>query len=114
MAAVALFATAWIAAPGNGLAKPIERRTIDLEIRKRKVTAVKNKTIRLTEGETVQLNWTTDKAVELHLHGYDVEVTVEPGRAAPMTFRAHTAGRFPVSAHGFGHRTILYLEVLPR
>lgn len=99
-------------APGMAGSKK-QRRTIVLEIRERKVTIVK-KTIRVTEGEEVQINWTTDESARLHLHGYDIHAVAEPGRTVSMTFQAHTAGRFPVSAHNFGHRAIIYLEVHPR
>ncbi|MBL93779.1 MAG: hypothetical protein CMF70_00495 [Magnetovibrio sp.] len=34
---------------------------------------VENKTVaRVTEGQTVELHWTSDKDLELHLHGYDI------------------------------------------
>jgi FtsP/CotA-like multicopper oxidase with cupredoxin domain len=112
MAAAAVCAVGLI--PASGLAESRKCRTVTLEIRKRKVTGVKNKTIRVAEGEAVQINWTTDEPVGLHLHGYDIEVTAEPGRTVSVTFQAHTAGRFPVSAHGFGHGTMIYLEVHPR
>lgn len=114
IAAVAICAAGLIPASGSGLAESKKRRTIGLEIRKRKVTAVKNKTIRVTEGETIQIDWTTDETVGLHLHGYDIEVTAEPGRTVPMLIQAHTAGRFPVTAHSFDHGTMIYLEVHPR
>ncbi len=89
------------------------RRTFNLDIRKRKVTAAE-KTIRLTEGDKVEIIWTTDETVDVHLHGYDVLTPVVPGETAVMTFQAHTAGRFPISAHRFGHKTLVYLEIYPK
>lgn len=102
--------------PAAGQAESKRRRAVAVavEIRKRRVTAVRNKTIRVTEGDDVRIDWTSDEAVDLHLHGYDIEAGAAPGRPASMAFRAHTAGRFPVTAHNFGHRTLLYLEVYPR
>jgi hypothetical protein len=57
----------------------------------------------------------------LHLHGYDIELKVEPGRAAEMAFTAHATGRFPVSVHvpaaGGGHThdpPLIHVEVQPR
>ncbi len=111
MAIVAGCAAGWVLAPG--LAGAENRRTFGLEIRDGKVTAAEN-TIRVTEGEEVQIDWTTDKAVQLHLHGYDIEARAEPGRGVSMTFQAHTAGRFPIAAHGAAHGTVIYLEVYPR
>lgn len=113
MAAFGVCGAGLILVPDPGLAGSKGRRTIGLEIRKGKVTAAE-KTIRVTEGEEVQIEWTTDKAMELHLHGYDIKANAEPGRAVSMTFQAHTAGRFPISAHGAAHGTMIYLEVYPR
>lgn len=87
---------------------------IALEIQKREVPSIRNRTVRVTEGDDVRIDWTTDEAAELHLHGYDIEVRAKPGRTVSMAFRAKTAGRFPVSAHNFGHRILIYLEVYPR
>ncbi len=100
--------------PATGQAESKLRRRIALDIRKRVVVGARNRTIRVNEGDDVRIDWTTDETVNLHLHGYDIEARVEPGRATLMSFRAHTAGRFPVSAHNFGHRMLLYLEVYPR
>lgn len=87
---------------------------IALEIQNRKVPAIPNRTVRVTEGDEVRIDWTTDEAAELHLHGYDIEARAEPGRTVSMSFRAKTAGRFPISAHNFGHGILMYLEVYPR
>lgn len=113
MAAVAIVGPGLILGSELGLAESETRRTISLEIRKRKVTATK-KTIRITEGEEVQIDWTTDETVGLHLHGYDIHAIAEPGQTVSMTFQAHTAGRFPISAHSFDHGTMIYLEIYPR
>ena len=73
-------------------------------------------TIRVTNGDNVELRWSSDKPIALHLHGYDIEVSVSPQSPAVMAFVAKIAGRFPVSEHrhGGGHeRAVLYLEVHP-
>jgi FtsP/CotA-like multicopper oxidase with cupredoxin domain len=73
-------------------------------------------TIRVTRGDDVELRWSSERSVTLHLHGYDIEGTVAPGAPAVMAFKAHIAGRFPVSEHahaGRHGRTVLYLEVHP-
>ncbi|MBT3334120.1 MAG: hypothetical protein HOK21_12155 [Rhodospirillaceae bacterium] len=93
---------------------------IELVIKERAVQG--KKVVRVTEGVTVTLHWTTDEKVELHLHGYDIEKTVKPGTTLTMTFKARATGRFPVTAHGFGEhghggshaeKALVYLEVLP-
>jgi hypothetical protein len=77
--------------------------------------------VRVTQGDSVKLRWTADRATILHLHGYDIELAVEPGRAAEMAFTAHATGRFPVSVHvpaaGGGHThdpPLIHVEVRPR
>jgi len=72
----------------------------------------------------VRLEWTSDEAVTVHLHGYDIELALAPGNPGVMTVQAYAAGRFPITAHtpgdkaakGGGHkeRVLLYLEVHPR
>lgn len=74
--------------------------------------------LRVTRGDRVTLVWTTDEPVQLHLHGYDLEFEVTPGKPVTREFVAHATGRFPVTSHGFsgeghGHETLLYLEVYP-
>lgn len=74
-------------------------------------------TLRVTQGQTVELRWTSDRKIELHLHGYDIEVEPKPGSPATMRFKAHASGRYPVTVHshggGHGEKAVLYLEVYP-
>ena len=49
-----------------------------------------------------------------HLHGYDIEITVEEGKPQTMAFRARATGRFPIEMHGGRHTVLVYLEVHPR
>jgi uncharacterized protein YndB with AHSA1/START domain len=75
------------------------------------------RTLRVTEGTRVELRWTTDEAVELHLHGYDIKIELTPGTSASMIFDVDVTGRFPVEIHGtdgHAHGNIIYLEVHPR
>ena len=76
--------------------------------------------IRLTQGDQAELRWLTDQAIDIHLHGYDIETKVNPGAPASMRFTAHATGRYPVTMHGHSHggghseKTLLYLEVHPK
>lgn len=116
---IALFAAIIIAqfpgaapalAQGVGTAPPIS-----VEIKKRKIVGVR--TIRVKQGDLVNLQWKTDEKAELHLHGYNIETDVAPGKPATMKFTAKATGRFPVTSHGFGdghgHSALIYIEVLP-
>ena len=87
--------------------------TLDLEIRERAVT-LKDITLKVSEGDRVILTWRSDEKADLHLHGYDLHALVKPGEVTTMTFDAVTAGRFPITAHNFGHATLVYLEIHPR
>ena len=79
--------------------------------------------IRVKQGDIVRLRWSVDQPVTLHLHGYDIETRVEPGRVGEMNFTARATGRFPVHAHAAAAATasnaheeapLVYLEVYPR
>lgn len=95
-------------------------KRFDLVISERKLQ-LDEKIIRVSQGESVELVWTSDEAAELHLHGYDIGFKISPEGPAIVTFKAHATGRFPVTSHGFGgsngdengHQALLYLEVYP-
>ena len=91
------------------------RRVIEARIENRKMVAP-SEAIRITEGDVIELRWTSDEAVDLHLHGYDVELHVRPDEPAAMVIEAYATGRFPITSHGWGegHDTLTYLEVYPR
>lgn len=72
------------------------------------------KTVQVQRDEAVELSWSSDRRTDVHLHGYNIEVTVNPGQTQVMAFWARATGRFPIEAHGARHTVLLYLEVLPR
>jgi hypothetical protein len=72
------------------------------------------KTVQVRRDESVELIWSADRRSTLHLHGYDIEITVDAGKPQTMAFRARATGRYPIEMHGGRHAVLLYLEVLPR
>ena|SRR5215471_18621267 len=72
------------------------------------------KTIRVRRNDAVEISWSADRRTVLHLHGYDIETTIEPGKPQIMSFTAKATGRFPIESHGGRHAVVLYLEVHPR
>jgi hypothetical protein len=98
---------------GNCLAQAAEPRRFDLRIENGRV-ASNMKTVQVQQDETVELRWSADRRTIVHLHGYDIEVTVNPGAAQVMAFRARASGRFPIESHGDRHTVLVYLEVHPR
>jgi len=77
--------------------------------------------LRVTQGEQVEIMLTSDQTAELHLHGYDLTARLEAGVPGALSFAGRIAGRFPVEAHRMGsgasaghHRVLFYVEVYPR
>jgi hypothetical protein len=78
--------------------------------------------IRVKQGDVVKLRWSADRAVILHLHGYDIETKVQPDAVAEMAFTARATGRFPVHVHRANERSghshdeppLVRIEVHPR
>ncbi len=55
--------------------------------------------VSVTEGQEVTLQITSDRPIEFHVHGYDLEEEVQPGEPAELLFEATTTGRFPIEDH---------------
>jgi len=76
-------------------------------------------TIKVNQGDSVELKWTSDQPIKMHLHGYDMEIAVKPGEPTVTAINAKIAGRFSVeklAEKGGGHHhggKILYFEVHP-
>ena len=115
-AALAGCLIAWLALSGIAVAE--EAKRFELVIAERAL-ASGGPTIRVTQGERVELVWSSDEGVDLHLHGYDLELHVPAGEPAVLAFTAAVAGRFPLTSHGFAgggdhsHRPLLYVEIYP-
>ena len=77
-------------------------------------TAVQDVSLQVRQGEAVELSWSADRRSVVHLHGYDIEATIDAGKPQTMAFRAHATGRFPIEMHDARHTVLLYLEVHPR
>ena len=116
----ALLATAVLLACETASVRAAEV-AFDLKIDKGKVPP-SMRLIRVKQGDSVRLRWTTDRPIMLHLHGYDIEKKVVPGAVSEMTFTARATGRFTVEPHigaqrsgGHAHgKPLVTLEVYPR
>lgn len=110
--------------PLSSAAFAAEPLRFSIMIKNRNVEA-SHKTLRVAQGTTVELTFTTDEAAELHLHGYDHMLAVAPAAPAVLRLDATIAGRFAIEAHRFGggaaeagtrryaHVVLFYLEVYP-
>ena len=102
-------------------AQQAQRRTFSLTISQGQVAA-NNRTIKVLEGDLVELQWIADEKLTLHLHGYDVTLDLMAGELGTMGFTAHAAGRYPVAIpRSTGHKkgghhksAVLHVEVHPR
>jgi hypothetical protein len=77
--------------------------------------------IRVKRNDVVKLEWSTDRPMTIHLHGYDIEKQIAPGAVTDMTFTARATGRFTIEPHlgktpssGHEHGDVLVtIEVYP-
>lgn len=118
VAMAVVLATALVGPP---LAAQGSIQTFELSVKNGNLARSDN-VIRVTKGDTVRLRWKSDKITVVHLHGYDIETTLNPGQTTELSFTAYATGRFPVSIHsaddrGSSHHhggALVYIEVLPR
>jgi hypothetical protein len=66
--------------------------------------------VQVPQGEHVSLVITSDVADEVHVHGYDLEEELEPGKPTNLTFDATVPGVFEVELHETG-TLLLTLQV---
>lgn len=73
---------------------------INLPIAGRATTATRDD-LRVTQGDTVRLTFTSDELGEIHLHGYDLTADVSPEQPGELVFQAENAGAFGINFHVF-------------
>ena len=61
-------------------------------------------------GDTVEVRVTSDVAEEVHLHGYDLYLQLEPGAEVTLTFEARLPGVWEAELHP-SHRELFQLQV---
>ncbi|GAA3212058.1 hypothetical protein ACFO1B_41710 [Dactylosporangium siamense] len=66
--------------------------------------------VEVGKGSAITLTVTSDVPDELHVHGYDRKLTLNPGQAATLEFRADTTGVFEIETHG-AHLLLVQLVV---
>ncbi len=70
-------------------------------------------TIQVSEGDEITIKVTSDEPEELHVHGYDKSIGLEPDIPATLTFITDTSGRFPFELEN-SQVEIGILEVQPK
>nr|WP_185302960.1 hypothetical protein [Streptomyces finlayi] len=76
-------------------------RTLDIEVRRGAVRPAPGRT-EVEKGDRVALRVRSDRADTLHVHGYDKEVRLPPGRTTTLTFTADRTGLFEAETHESG------------
>jgi hypothetical protein len=75
--------------------------TIDVTVANGKVNP-SGATIKAKAGQTVLVKVVSDAAEELHIHGYDKELELSPGKPASVKFTANMKGTFEIETHKSG------------
>jgi hypothetical protein len=92
-----------------------EDRVFAIEIHSEAPTA-KPQVLAVTQNDQVVIRVSSDKPVQVHLHGYDIESDVVPNVVTSLRFTATATGRFPIEIHSkepLEQRPLAYLEVRP-
>jgi hypothetical protein len=107
----------------SAYAQSSQVRQFAVSIEKRKVVSGPD-VVRVIQGDSVQIVLSADEPAEVHLHGYDLLLSLQPNVPGKLEFNAKIAGRFPLEVHRYGtaepashHRggqPLLYVEVHPR
>jgi hypothetical protein len=86
--------------------------TIDLVVANGRLVSGPSVT-RVKQNETVVLHVTSDKADELHLHGYNLHLALKPNTVATLEIKTTRVGRFTYELHHLDLE-LGALEVYPR
>ena len=68
--------------------------------------------VKVDKGDTVRMRFTSDEALEIHIHGYDEYVDVPAGGSKRVSFKADADGIYEIENHGNG-ALVARLEVQP-
>lgn len=63
------------------------------------LTTGKVRTIKVKKGETVVIRAKASSTGEMHVHGYDKEVSLKPNEVVRVKFKATIDGEFPIEFH---------------
>lgn len=114
---VILLFISWLVCAISLVAQAQEVKRFDLALKGGELPK-EHRLIKVKQGDSVELHWTSDRSVSLHLHGYDIMIVVKAGEPTVTTLTARLAGRFPLerlqdkAAHQHGGK-VLYFEAHP-
>ncbi len=97
-----------------------EPRRLDLAVAGGAV-APGQRVIKAVRGEKLLLRVTSDRPGAIHLHGYDIELTLAAGAPTEVLVTARAAGRFAAYFHPQGEAAskrhgpaLFHLDVMPK
>jgi heme/copper-type cytochrome/quinol oxidase subunit 2 len=80
-------------------------RTVQIRVTGDQVETAERR-VKVPLGSEVRLEVTADRADEVHLHGYDRKVDIEPGKPAVLEFTADVPGVFEVELEEAGLKLV--------
>jgi hypothetical protein len=92
-------------------ATPPQRQSLNVVVTKGQLSDG-TKVIKMTKGDELLLNVTSDMEDELHVHGLDLRARVLPGKTTSLLIQGARTGRFPIELH-HANVTIAVLEIYP-
>ncbi len=69
--------------------------------------------VKLERNDVVELTIVSDRADELHVHGYNLHAHLQPGKPATLNFTAKRTGRFSFELHKSGLELGVF-EIYPK
>jgi len=71
------------------------------------------KTLKYRHGDTIGLKFVADKAIEVHIHGFDREIELEADEPVVTRFKANLEGIFEIEEHETDE-LLAKLEIRPK
>jgi hypothetical protein len=57
--------------------------------------------VEVEEGGHLRLRLTSEEPLQVHIHGYDLQRELAPGKPVTLSFEADLTGRFEIEDHEF-------------
>lgn len=94
------------------VAAPPQARVFDLVVEQGRLVSGPA-VVALRQGDQIVLSVSSDQDDELHLHGYDLSLSLKAGVPGSLRFTADKSGRFEYELH-HAHMELGALEVQPQ
>ncbi|MGH8867011.1 MAG: hypothetical protein ACRDYU_03310 [Actinomycetes bacterium] len=101
------------ASPDDAASRPpsAAHETVRVRLENGEITSDTPSRVAVSQGDTVRIAVRSDASDGVHVHGYDEEIEVEPGKPATLDLTADQTGLFEVETHESG---LLLFQLLVR